>query len=217
MEHHDELNSRFFYDILPLPQSMLLNALAGQKWLEPFYLVGGTALALQIGHRISVYFDFFSADEFDSQKVISLLSDIGEFKLFEQARDTIHGSLDGVKLSFLRYRYPVLRPLHTLHLLKLADIYDVALMKLSAISGRGAKKDFIDFYFLLQRFSLKELLTAFSAKYGEEQGHRYHLLKSLVYFRDAENEPMPYMIQPIEWAEVKHFMVQKVKEIGLFK
>lgn len=216
MEHHDKLKNHYFYEALPPPQRALLDVLVRQDWLESFYLVGGTALALHIGHRISIDFYFFSQDEFNNQKVISLLSDLGQFDLFEEARDTIHGSLNGVKLSFLRYRYPVMKPLHLLHRLKLADIFDIALMKLSAISARGAKKDFIDFYFLLQRFSLTELLAAYSDKYGEGMSHHYHLFKSLVYFQDAECEPMPRMIQPVEWADVTRFMVQTVKEIGFF-
>lgn len=216
MEHHDELKNHYFYEVLPPTQRTLLENLAGQEWLGSFYLVGGTALALHIGHRISIDFDFFSRDEFDNHNVMRHLSDLGKFDLFEEGRDTIHGSLDGVKLSFLRYRYPVLKPLHPLHLLKLADIFDIALMKLSAISGRGAKKDFIDFYFLLQRLNLTELLRAYSEKYGEGVSHHYHLFKSLVYFQDAEHEPMPRMIQPVEWADVKRFMVQTVKEIGFF-
>ena len=216
MEHHDELKNHYYYDVLPPTQRALLDVLARQEWLESFYLVRGTALALYIGHRISIDFDFFSRDEFDNHKVISLLSDLGKFYLFEEARDTIHGSLDGVKLSFLRYRYPLIKPLHPLHLLKLADIFDIALMKLSAISGRGAKKDFIDFYFLLQRLNLTELLAAYSEKYGEGVSHHYHLFKSLVYFHDAEQEPMPRMIEPVKWADVKGFMVQTVKEIGFF-
>lgn len=216
MEHCDELKNHYFFNILPPIQRALLNELTQQEWLGSFYLVGGTALALQIGHRISIDFDFFSPDDFSNQNLLSLLSGLGQFELFEEARETLHGSLDGVKLSFLRYRYPLIKPLHPLHLLKLADIFDIALMKLSAISGRGAKKDFIDFYFLLQRLNLTELLAAYSEKYGEGVSSHYHLFKSLVYFDDAEHEPMPRMIQSVEWPDVKRFMVQTVKEIGFF-
>jgi hypothetical protein len=135
-----------------------------------------------------------------------------KFELFEEARDTLHGAIDGVKISFLRYDYPLLKPVRSLHHLRMAHLFDIALMKLSAISARGIKKDFVDMFFLLQHFSLSDLLTAFSVKYGEGLGQRYHLLKSLVYFQDAEEDPMPRMIQLVSWEEVKCFMIEQVKK-----
>ena len=147
MALHDGLKNRYFYNVLPPTQAALLEVLVQQHWLDSFYLVGGTALALHIGHRISIDFYFFSPEEFSSPKVISQLRDIGQFELFEEARDTLHGSLDGVKLSFLHYPYPMIKPLHPLHLIKVADVFHIALMKLSALSGRGAKRILLIYIF----------------------------------------------------------------------
>lgn len=83
-------------------------------------------------------------------------------------------------------------------------------MKLSAITNRGTKKDFIDCYFLLQRFSLAEMIDFYRQKYSDSQ--LFTTLKSLTYFEDAENDPMPKMIQPVDWETVKSTICSKVSE-----
>ena len=85
-------------------------------------------------------------------------------------------------------------------------------MKLSAISGRGNKKDFIDLYFILKKYSLDTILRFYEKKYGKGLANDYHLIKSLVYFADAEEQAMPKMIEQIEWERVKADIVKKVKE-----
>jgi len=183
--------------------------------MNDFYMAGGTALALQIGHRQSMDFDFFTQNPLNNDDIILKCRRIGHFELFELEQNTVHGTLDHVAISFLTYEYPLLCRLHSHNRLQLADVYDLALMKLAAISSRGAKKDFVDLYFILQHFSLRDLFTAYERKYGKELGNRYHLLKSLVYFDDAEEEPMPVMCEPVEWEDVKGFLVGRVKGIPL--
>ncbi len=82
-------------------------------------------------------------------------------------------------------------------------------MKLDAVSSRGSKKDFIDIYFLLQKYSLNELLNIFQKKFSEIEYNKIHLLKSLAYFDDAEDEPMPKMIKKIDWEKIKKFITKK--------
>ena len=84
-----------------------------------------------------------------------------------------------------------------------ADERDIAAMKIDAISSRGSKKDFFDIYFLLKKYSLQELIDFFEKKYSGIQYNKLHILKSLVFFEDAETEPVPVMLQDANWEEVK--------------
>ena len=105
--------------------------------------MGGTSLAIQIGHRLSVDFDFFSVENIDNQNVINRLSRIGRFELFSEALNTVNGSLNNVKISFFKYEHPLIQEPYRYNKLIIADIKDVALMKIAAISNRGSKKDFL--------------------------------------------------------------------------
>jgi hypothetical protein len=203
------------FDILPEEQHHLFEQLAEQPWIHAFYLAGGTALALYLGHRQSLDFDFFTPDEFQNRTIRERLQNIGRFELFSEAEYTIHGLLNDVRISFFRYAYPLLHELYQYHYLRIADIFDIAVMKLEAISGRGSKKDFIDFYSILPLFTLTDLFAGYEQKYGIAVSNHYHLLKSLVYFDDAESDPMPTMFVKVTWAEVKSTIVQSIKELQL--
>lgn len=200
-------------EILPEQQRILFDILSKQRWIAPFYLAGGTALALQIAHRQSVDFDFFTEDDFNNRDITEKLRELGEFRLFNEARNTINGLLNDVRISFFKYRYPLLNSPFRHENMSVAEMRDIALMKLEAISGRGSKKDFIDLYFLLCSFSLSELFEKYPLKYGIEISNHYHLLKSLAYFEDAEHEPMPRMFDNISWEQVKSHIAKEVKKV----
>ena len=151
-------------EIFPKHQQSLFDTLSEQDWIRPFYLAGGTSLALQIGHRRSIDFDFFTEGDFNTTQIISHLRNIGKFELFDRSEDTLNGSVNDVQISFFSYKYPLLNDLHKHMKLSIADMLDIALMKLEAISGRGSKKDFIDLYFLIERFSISELLRKYPNK-----------------------------------------------------
>ena len=108
--------------------------------------------------------------------------------------------------------YGLAFPLLAFSGVKLADERDIAAMKIDAISSRGSKKDFIDLYFLLEKYPLKKLLEFFEKKYINIKYNKLHILKSLVYFEDAESEPMPVMIKKTDWAEVKDLIKKEVKK-----
>ncbi len=205
----------FHIEVLPDEQKELLELLLKQDWLKSFYLVGGTALALQIGHRQSLDFDFLIERNFKVKEIIGYLKGLGKFELFDETEDTINGLLNNVNISFLKYEYPLIKNPHKYINLIISDMLDIALMKLNAISGRGSRKDFIDMFFLLNIFSLSELFKEYENKYSVEISNNYHLLKSLVYFEDAEKQPMPKMIKNVQWSEVKDTIIHKVKEIKL--
>ncbi len=93
----------------------------------------------------------------------------------------------------------------------MADERDIATMKVDAISSRGSKKDLVDLYFLLEKYSLDEILKFFSEKYHDIKYNRVHILKSLTYFESAEKEPMPNMIKEVEWEEIKKVITEKTR------
>ncbi|GBE27430.1 hypothetical protein BMS3Bbin03_01355 [bacterium BMS3Bbin03] len=202
------------YEIMPERQLRLYNKLKKQKWLRDFYLAGGTALALQIGHRRSVDFDFFSQKSINNEHLSINLSNIGLFKKLSEAKDTLYGILDGVRVSFISYNYPLIGKLITEESMQIASLEDIACMKLSAIASRGTKKDFIDIYFLLQISSLETLFKLFEKKYAISDYH-YMLLKSLIYFEDAENDPIPILLTGIDWEDVKNNLKSKVKKFNI--
>lgn len=203
-------------DVLPPRQRKTLTKLVADDLCAGFYLAGGTALALQLGHRRSVDFDFFAPDPFDSAIKVRDLDQAGKFELFHQDKDTVNGSLDGVRLSFFYYRYRLLQPLMAYETLAVARKLDIAAMKVQAIAGRGSRKDFIDLYFLMKEYSLEKIMASYSAKFGSRLANRYHALKSLVYFADAEKEAMPRMLVPVSWPQVRKTIQGEVKRLADF-
>lgn len=138
MENNRALDLKF--EILPQDQKILLQQLKKSSWLKSFYLTGGTALALHFGHRQSVDFDFFSPQDFNNSEIINLLKNLGKFELFDQSINTVNGSLNGVKISFRGYKYQLLEKPFEDNYFNIAQIRDIAAMKIEAISSRGEKK-----------------------------------------------------------------------------
>ena len=138
-------------------------------------LVGGTALALQLGHRKSIDIDLFGSIEDLPEIIRDECSSNYPYAWLDECLN-----IDGVRLASKR---------------------DIAAMKISAIINRGTKKDFIDLYYLLKEFSLQQILQLYMTKY--QDGSEFIALKSLAYFEDAEADPMPYMFEEISWEEIK--------------
>lgn len=193
----------------------LLKSLASLDKLREFYLAGGTAFALQIGHRVSVDLVFFTLSMFDSNELFEFLKDsyevsgatrsVNSLSLFVTLHD------ERIKVDMIRHNYPFLQPVKHVENIRLSSLQDIAAMKLNAVANRGAKKDFYDIYALLTRFSLKELLTFFQQKY--EQLNSLTVLKSLVYFADADLEPDPVSLLDVSWADVKKEITTRVQAI----
>jgi predicted nucleotidyltransferase component of viral defense system len=181
--------------------------------LKKFYLAGGTALAIELGHRESIDLDWFMEGDYSTSVLKNKLANLGKFELDSEEPGTVNGKLDKVKVSFFRYNYGLAFPLIDFFGVKLADECDIAAMKIDAISSRGSKKDFIDLYFLLEKYPLKKLLGFFEKKYKNIKYNRLHILKSLVYFEDADAEPMPVMFKKADWGMVKKTIEAEVKKI----
>ncbi len=170
-------------------------------------MVGGTALSLQLGHRISVDLDLFSNLEFSENVLVEKLESIADVKIFQKAKNTLNIEANGVKVDLIRYNYPTLEPIKVVDNIRLLNIQDIACMKLD----RGAKKDFFDLYFILKSYSLTEILKFHRKKFNRIE--QFHIVKSLTYFADAEEEPNPIMIEKISWKEVKEYISESVLEI----
>lgn len=190
-------------NVLPKNQFQLFNILSTQSFIADFYLAGGTGLALQIGHRQSLDFDFFIPRDFNTPDIIKVLVGLGSYERDNEERNTVNGTLNNVRISFFGYKYKILDEFRMYNNIRIAGLRDISAMKLEAIAGRGSKKDFIDMFFLLKQFTLEEIFTFHKMKYGIGLNNQYHHLKSLVYFADVEADAMPVMIKPLYWSDVK--------------
>lgn len=187
-----------------------LDSLRDASLLENFYLAGGTGLALRFGHRLSRDLDFVASEAFDEERLAEGMRRLPGFSLTATAPQTVHAVVQGTKVSFHGYPYPVLFPPAPYRKVEVADPRDIACMKISAIASRGARRDFVDLYTAAQRLSLAELLRLFERKYAQTHHSKLHILKSLTFFEDAEKEPIPNLLIPLEWDEVKRFFLREV-------
>lgn len=187
----------------------ILKALMQDPLLNDFYLVGGTALALQIGHRISVDIDLFTNLPFDSTRLSAELKQKYNFKENVDRGYFLQGQIDGVKVDILKYPYQPLFPVVEVENVRMIVAADIASMKLAAITNRGRKRDFIDLFFLLKQFSLKQIIEWYQKKYDAEI---FMVLQSLVYFDDADGDIDLNMILPIDWENIKKTITTQVEK-----
>jgi hypothetical protein len=186
----------------------LLKCVQALPLLSNTRLVGGTALALQIGHRQSIDLDLFGDwGEGDLKLALEPCGTVvrtggtGRLQFYE---------LNQVKVDFVTYGYPWLKDSIIDDGLRLAQLEDIAAMKLEAITNRGSKKGFFDIAFLLEIYSLQEMLSLYQEKYLT--GLNLLVLRSLVYFDDAEDDPMPIMLKTMTWESAKERIQQAVRE-----
>ncbi len=191
----------------------VLRALHDSALTEGAYLAGGTGLALRFGHRRSVDLDFFIRETFNEDLLLQRLEQVPGVSGVRRAPQTLHLVIQGVKVSFLGYAYPLLFATAPFEGVPVADPRDIACMKITAVSSRGTKRDFVDLYVACEHFGLQELLSLFAQKYARTGYNRLHILKSLTYFADAEKDPMPHMLVPLEWPDVKRFFQGEVRRM----
>lgn len=203
-----------FVDALPAGTRSNLALLAEVGLADPFYLAGGTAAALYLGHRISMDLDFFGPETFDATALAGQLAELGRFQLDRIAPDTLLGELMGVKISFFRYRYPLLAEPSLVYAVRIASLPDIAAMKLDAVSRRGTKRDFVDLFFIAQSgISLSDAVAWYQRKYAGLDVNVVHVVKSLAYFADAELDPSPRMLVDFSWDAAKRFFQQEAKSL----
>lgn len=194
-----------FYKTIDTQTLELLKGLLSVPAFSNLRLAGGTSLALQYGHRQSIDLDLFGVLTADEITISKELSGFGNLTIIKNSPNIHIYSLNGIKIDIVNYDYPWLETFIAEAGLRLAHEKDIGAMKLAAVTGRGTKKDFIDLYFLLSRFSLKDLITAYKAKYHD--GSEFLVLKSLTYFDDAEKDAEPKMLIPVSWKLIKEKII----------
>ena len=189
----------------------LLKRLSSLSIFQQMRLVGGTALALQYGHRRSVDLDFFgtitcSVDELTEE----LKAAVGELTLLSASKTIRVYSIQNIKVDIVNYGYGWIDDAVVSDEIILASPKDIAAMKVNAIIGRGTKKDFIDIYFLLRQFTFEQLLQLYLKKYSD--GSEYRALLSMTYFDDADSQPMPFMFENVSWQQIKATICTAVEQ-----
>jgi len=171
-------------------------------------LVGGTSLALQIGHRKSIDLDFFGEIDFTYLNIKEVFKSFDKIESFKNSKHINIFEINNVKVDFVNYTYPWLKQELEIDGIRLAQKEDIAAMKIAAITGRGSRKDFVDLFFLLKQFTFQQIMDLYKQKYFDSSP--YLALKSLVYFDDAENDFSVEMIEDISWEEVKNTISTEV-------
>lgn len=204
-----------FLETLPTNARQLLDELGKQPLASIFYLAGGSAVALHLGHRISVDLDWFTEqNDYAAETLVQQLEAIGRLQVQQQSRGTLTGLLNDTRVSFFSYPCPLLEPLDELNGFQVANLVDLALMKIIAISQRGTKRDFVDLFFICQNgYRLDELLNLIPTKYRRISYPSYHLLRALTYFEDAIADEPPEMLIPFEWTTAQSYFESEVKKL----
>lgn len=208
----------FHPDILSIRQKKVLTQIGHFCSTQGFYLAGGTALAIHLGHRRSRDFDWFTLQSIPDP--FRLAEDIRKadipFTTTHVERGTLYGDISGIRVSFIEYSYPLLescavRPLYNC---RLAAPADIACMKLSAVTQRGSKKDFVDIYALASKIiPLDQMLKHYQKKFSVQDFG--HVLFALTYFDDADRERMPFMLWTVNWKAIKETLTQLVRALAV--
>lgn len=191
-------------------------ALLGKSGIfKDAYLAGGSALALHLGHRYSIDFDFFTPKKFSPLNLSGQLGKICRFKKEGARGISLIGTINEVKLSYFQYDYPLLARTTLFLNINIAGIADIAAMKIAAIMDRGTKKDFVDLFELVRNgLEVEKTFSFYENKYGKLGNNIYSIIKSLQYFDDAEKSEMPRMIKMVSWERVKDFFAQESLRLG---
>jgi predicted nucleotidyltransferase component of viral defense system len=195
----------------------LLRFIGQQPFANRFYLAGGTALALRLGHRLSVDLDFFSASDevtrSTRQEILAALS-----PHTPQALEDVDGNLllevSGLHIGFFGYGYDLLEATDHVEQVAVASVVDIGLMKLDALISRGSRKDFYDLYFITQQISIPALLALAETKYPYAQDFELMAVESLVLFENADRDIQPAMLEDIAWEDVRQFFINQAQALG---
>ena len=200
-----------YWSILDNKRIELLRKIVKTISLNNYYMVGGTALSLQLNLRESFDFDFCTSDMFNSDVLLSELKSIGNTEVKKNQKGTIDVLLDGVQVSFFFYQNNLVENIvknDEIPNLRMASILDIAAMKVAAIGGRGAKKDFFDLYNIMKKCNIdtEKLGSAVIKKFGTNVNY-VNMIMGLSYFEDAESEELPKTFVEYDWNTIKQFFI----------
>jgi len=204
------------WEVISLPMRQVMAGFSQSEMGERFYLAGGTALALHLGHRKSYDLDFFSPTEDIPSIRQPLMAALKPFAPL--LADASWGNLvflaQGVRVGFYGYGYRLIGAFVTADQTRLASIEDIGLMKLDALLARASRKDFHDLFEICQRISLRSLLDLAPQKYPSTRDFEAMVVRRLVYFERAEQEePLP-LLSPVDWEDVKVFFREQAIALG---
>lgn len=192
----------------------LLIAIGQRSFASQFYLAGGTALSLQIGHRHSVDFDFFAeTDEVKEKRADEIIRSLDSFSIqvIERTPGNFVLLVDDIRIGFFSYGYPLINPVLQLENVALASIADIGLMKCDALVTRGSRKDFYDLFYIAKSIPLPGLLQLGSKKYLQFRDFPLMVLESMTLFENADRDFQPMLFKPVPWEKVKSFFIQQAK------
>ena len=206
-----------YWNIFDRNRYDLLKKLSEEVSINDYYMIGGTALSLQLGLRESYDFDFCVKGEFNNEFLLEELKKIGNIEVIQNQKGTCDVLLNGVQVSFFYYPNKVLKDfikVEEMPNLNFASILDIATMKVVAIGGRGAKKDFFDLFNIIKKCNINtyELVEGLKQKCGENINY-VNIIMGLSYFEDAEDEILPNTFVDYNWGEIKKFFIEFQKEV----
>ena len=176
---------------------------------KKFYLVGGTALALQIGHRLSVDFDFFSYEELPANllRQIKRVFPNSPISVSYRAPGQLNVLINNIKTTFFHYEYPIINPFVQYRTVPLASIREIAAMKAFAVGKRLAYKDYVDWYFLLKGkyVELQKVILFCQKKFGNDFNDRL-FLGQLVSFEDIPSQKIDFLVKPVDRSTIQRFL-----------
>ena len=194
----------------------LLKKITETVSLDRYYMIGGTALSLQLGLRESFDFDFCMPTYFNNEILLEELRTLGTLEVKQNQKGTCDVILNGVQVSFFYYPNKVINDFvktDEIENLRMASILDIAVMKVIAIGGRGAKKDFFDLYNIInmENISVVDLADGLVQKCGNNINY-FNTIMGLSYFEDAEQELLPTTYVEYDWNRIKEFFVKFQEE-----
>lgn len=195
-----------------------LALLSRQPFINEFYLAGGTALALQIGHRLSTDLDWFSSSRTlmasERERILRSINIGDQLRVLSEQDGMLYTRLLGTDVSFIFQQHPLLYETITYRGVDLASPIDIGLMKLAAINSRGSRRDFVDIYCLRNIISLEDLLALAPKKYSNRPDFLAIAVRALAYFEDAEQQPMPRMYVNVQWKDVKGYCAAAARNLA---
>ena len=203
-----------FSETISSGHSGLLEIISKAKDInDNFYLAGGTALALQLGHRKSFDLDFFSHDDFNVDDMAFNLSKNLGATINSTGDNTLYATIDNIKTFFISFKYKILKDFVKFSNVKLASFEDIACMKCSAISQRAEKKDFYDLYEILKRLQPIELRNLLTEKFDSNGFNPYYMALTFFYFDEVEKSPEPISLNGTTWKIVKNYLIKNQSKI----
>ena len=206
-----------YWNIFDKSRYELLKKISEVISIDDYYMIGGTALSLQLGLRESYDFDFCVKGEFNNEVLLEELKSVGNVEVIQNQKGTCDVLLNGVQVSFFYYPNKVLKDFvkpEEMPKLKIASALDIAIMKVVAIGGRGAKKDFFDLYNIIKKcnITVDELVNGLVQKCGNNVNY-LNIIMGLSYFEDAEDEILPNTFVSYNWENIKKFFIEFQRKV----